>query len=380
MKDGMQKLLWTLVVFCFLLIAGQQALERGLLPLPDVIREPDAVYSGNSAEGQDEAPQAEIPVQETKEALYLTIEKALLDAASSIDITGMYGSDSAEAVFAVVERVVHENPEIFYYEGVKYWSYGRLEFSYRKDRGTIQAHQRAVRDKAEAIIKREIKPGMTDYDKVLAIHDYIIKNARYDMENLKRGTLPPESSSPYGVLVKGVGICEGYAKAMKLIMDRLEIPCLYVTGYADGEGHAWNMVAIEGRYYHIDLTWNDPVMPNGSDVLRHDYFNVTDGEMGVSHTWDRDAYPACASVTHNYYYQRGLVATSYDEFYELLRLAMHNKAKHLTFRVPNYDERSYDIVATIDKIVSENRGISHKGYTYSLPDNKRIGVINIIFN
>ena len=163
-------------------------------------------------------------------------------------------------------------------------------------------------------------------------------------------------------------------------MDQLEIPCLYVTGHADGEGHAWNMVALEGAYYHIDLTWNDPVIPDGRDVLRHDYLNITDREISVSHSWDRSAYPACTSTRYNYYYQRGLVVQNPDELYELLRLALKNKAKRLTFRVLDYDEKIYDIPATIKKVLSKNPGLSHKGYTYTLPDNKRIGVVTINFN
>jgi hypothetical protein len=376
----MRKLLWTMVLFCFLLIGFQQVIERKLLELPEMLSEPRFIFSVKSVSDPDESHPAETPSFDETGVLYETVKNALLSAAPTVEITGLPGSDSADLVFATVERAVHDNPDILYYEGSKYWSYGRLEFSYRKDRSTILSHQRAVRAKADGIIKRVIKPGMTDYDQVLAIHDYIIQNARYDMENLMRGTLPPESSSPYGVLVEGKGVCEGYAKAMKLIMDRLEIPCLYVTGYADGEGHAWNMVALEGAYYHMDLTWNDPVMPDGGDVLRHDYFNITDREISISHSWDRNAYPACTSTRYNYYYQKGLVVQNPEEFYELLRLSLKNKARQLTFRVLDYDEKAYDIPATIKKIVSQNPGISHKGYTYSLPDNKRIGVVTINFN
>ena len=382
MRNGMLKLVWTMVVFCLLLVGMQQALVRGLLDLPaDIIRQSETIFRASHGETEEDDP-SETPdtAPEAQGSLYESIRQALMEGAVSLDISGMQGSGSADQVFAVVERVVHQNPEILYYEGVTYWSSGSLEFSYRKDRATILAHQRAVRDKAEAIIKKEIKAGMTKFQQVLAIHDYIINNTRYDLENLQGGTLPPESSSPYGVLVKGVGICEGYAKAMKLIMDRLGIPCLYVAGYAGGEGHAWNIVALEGMYYHIDLTWNNPLMADGSQSLRYDYFNVTDEEISLSHTWDRQAYPACTSVKHNYYQKKGLVANTYEEFYELLRLALINNLKSLTFRVPGFNEADYDIVAAINKIVSEDRRVSPRGYTYMLPENPRIGVISINFH
>ena len=73
---------------------------------------------------------------------------------------------------------------------------------------------------------------MTEFEKELAIHDYIVNNCRYDIENLKEGTTPPEDYTAYGVLVNGMAVCEGYAKAMKLMLDRVNIPSLVVAGYS----------------------------------------------------------------------------------------------------------------------------------------------------
>lgn len=152
--------------------------------------------------------------------------------------------------------------------------------------------------KAKSIISKIITPGMTDLQKEKAIHDYIVNNTRYDIVNYERGTIPPESYSPYGVLIKGVAVCEGYARATALLLNMAGIKSIVVTGEAfDGigvEGHAWNIVEIDGHYYHLDTTWDDPVTPTGENWLRYDYFNLSDSEIAKDHFWDRDKYPTCS--------------------------------------------------------------------------------------
>lgn len=152
--------------------------------------------------------------------------------------------------------------------------------------------------KAKSIVSKIIKPGMTDLQKEKAIHDYIVNNTRYDNENYERGTIPPESYTPYGVLIKGVAVCQGYAQATALLLNMAGVKTIVVTGsafngYVSG-GHAWNIVQINGRYYHLDTTWDDPVTPTGKDLLRYDYFNLSDSEMARDHSWDRDKYPVCS--------------------------------------------------------------------------------------
>ncbi|HEX9026791.1 MAG TPA: hypothetical protein VF839_10080 [Clostridium sp.] len=67
------------------------------------------------------------------------------------------------------------------------------------------------------------------------------------------------------------------------------IESLVVEGYADGVAHSWNLVYIDNQRHHVDLTWDDPV--SSKDVLRYDYYNVSDSEMSVDHTWNTSKYP-----------------------------------------------------------------------------------------
>ena len=115
--------------------------------------------------------------------------------------------------------------------------------------------------------------GMTDLQKVLSVHDYIVSRAEY---NGTWGT----TNNGYHALVKGETQCYGYAQLFLRVMDRLGIPCEIVicddTG--EGMGHAWNVVKLDGNWYHLDLTWDDP-LPDAPGMARHTYFLKTDMEF-----------------------------------------------------------------------------------------------------
>jgi transglutaminase/protease-like cytokinesis protein 3 len=134
---------------------------------------------------------------------------------------------------------------------------------------------------------------MSEQDKVRAVHDYIINLADYDTKGVESESISEESHSPYGILVDKTGVCDGYAETACLILDRIGIECIKVLGTADGIGHAWNIVKIDGKYYHMDITYDDPVWSDGRNTLEHDYFLLDDMEISKDHEWERDKYPEC---------------------------------------------------------------------------------------
>ena len=158
----------------------------------------------------------------------------------------------------------------------------------------------AVQEKVTEIISAYIKPGMTEYDKERVLHDYIINHSEYDYENLMNNTIPNDSFTPYGILILGRGVCQGYAEAFALLGKEAGLECQAVIGEAYGfnqwNGHAWNIVKIGDRYYHLDVTFDDPVVQDGNGVLRYNYYNLTDTEISRDHKWDRSAYPACTDT------------------------------------------------------------------------------------
>lgn len=149
----------------------------------------------------------------------------------------------------------------------------------------------------DTVIKTEISEDMSDKEKVKAIHDYLVRTTKYDTGLVYRPETNSETTSDsykaYGVLVNHLGVCDGYAKAFTMFMDILDIPSERVVGssYFNNQSvnHAWNRVYLDNHYFNLDVTWDDPV-PDRGDIIRYDYFLITDKELAKDHKWDASQF------------------------------------------------------------------------------------------
>lgn len=310
--------------------------------------------------------------------LYTTMEQGLLNMYETIKIDDNLIDNSIDDIFTItINKITRENPDIMYLKGGKYLN-GYFSPEYSKPREDIQLHKKQIEYKRDEIISNIIKPNMSEYEKIKTIHDYIINNSNYDKRYLKDEEIPDESYSIYGVLINGIGVCEGYAKTMKYLLDAIGIESIVIRGESKGVGHTWNIVNIEGDCYHIDATWNDPIADNGKEILIYDYFNLTDEEMGKDHTWDKNDYPICSSSKYNYHHYNGLVSNNYNDFVNKIETAIANKYDSMEVKVLNFGEDEYNIPNIINKI-SGNRftGPRIREYEYSI--NPLHGIIRINF-
>ena len=125
---------------------------------------------------------------------------------------------------------------------------------------------------------------MSDEMKALIIHDYFIYEYAYDYDNYLAGTIPDDSYTSGGIFLNKTGVCNAYACGYYYIMNRLGIEC-YVTS-SEEINHAWNIINIDGSYYHVDCTWDDPVYDK-IGMVGHYYFLLSDTAIQKSHTgWD----------------------------------------------------------------------------------------------
>lgn len=161
------------------------------------------------------------------------------------------------------------------------------------------------------ILDTQITEGMSDYEKELALHDYLTTHCKYS-ENT---TQPSDSDiyRAYGALVNQDAVCNGYAEALQLLFACVGIESKFVVGTADGVDHAWNLVNINGNWYHLDATWDDPVPDQGAKVL-HPYFNVSDTVLAQNHTWNHQNYPAAYSMDANYYKMQDAYFYSFNTY------------------------------------------------------------------
>lgn len=135
-----------------------------------------------------------------------------------------------------------------------------------------------------------LTPEMTTEEKIKAIHDYIINNTKYDKDRSDNKIKKYHSDIAYGALIEHYAICGGYADSMKIFLDRLGIENFKIAS----ENHIWNFVKVNGTWYHLDLTWDDPVTDTGEDILEYDYFLITTDELlakeNDQHIYDKNVY------------------------------------------------------------------------------------------
>ena len=134
---------------------------------------------------------------------------------------------------------------------------------YMTKKDSIDAMRKTVDDKVDAFIN-SLGDDLTDLEKVLLVHDFIVGNTTYGYTQYttQNGEIKPTTvksqnngHSMYGVLIDGVGVCQSYTEAMCYILDKLDVEC--VSCVCDDINHVWNCVKIDGKWYHVDATWND---------------------------------------------------------------------------------------------------------------------------
>ncbi len=146
-----------------------------------------------------------------------------------------------------------------------------------------------------------VPKGADEYATELHLHDKLINHVEYDRtaaDTDAAGAMHATAFSAYGALVEGRAVCEGYSRAMQLLLHRADIPCTLVSGTADGAAHMWNVVAIDGLNYHLDPTWND-----AGNRLQHTFFNLHTAAMLKTHTPSADilGVDTCTATEANFY-------------------------------------------------------------------------------
>lgn len=239
--------------------------------------------------------------------------------------------DCSKELFDTYSKVLLDHPEIFWVtRGSKYKTTVKgnkvtITFTpeYFMSADEIEAGQKALELKKEEILSG-VNPDATDYEKVLYIHDYIIDNTVYDSASAdendgsgkKLSDAVYKSASVYGCLVEGKAICTGYTAAFQYFMDAFGIESGRISGNipeGSDTGHQWNYVKVDGEYYYIDLTWDDPVQEDGSNAKKYTYFLVGEKELEITHIFGENAKKfGCNNTRYNYYVQQGLYVEPYD--------------------------------------------------------------------
>jgi hypothetical protein len=251
-----------------------------------------------------------------------------------------------------------------------------------------------IYEKAANVLDEIIKDGMDDYEKELAVHDWIIYNCTYDEGSLSAIPRPSENcDNPYGVLINGEAICRGYTTTFRMFMGMLGIPCGTVHAEdIEGDEHAWNTVKLDGSWYYVDCTWDDPVPDFDGRPVRHTYFNVSREEIAVEHILP-DGAPDTESLDNSFYSRSAVEISDIDEIYPAVRSAIENNQDSVVLIFDSstgielekaddfgeeYCPEDENLEKALDgiweKLVSDGETVGNSGYVFARRVNTSSGI------
>lgn len=136
----------------------------------------------------------------------------------------------------------------------------------------------------DAFIKDNINDTMNTTDKIKVFHDFIINNTIYDESKNE------SSYNAYNLITTGKSICGGYSDIMAIYLNKLGIQNYRITS----SNHIWNLIQLDGVWYHLDATWDDPVTSDGKQYLLHNFFMISTEQLlsldKVEHNFDTNVY------------------------------------------------------------------------------------------
>ncbi|MBD5474450.1 MAG: hypothetical protein HDR17_00425 [Lachnospiraceae bacterium] len=167
-----------------------------------------------------------------------------------------YDSSGLNILGNLVSGILNEHPDLYFVER-RYGYRGNgtiitaITFTY------INTYDDAAFKQSVTTALSRVDSQMSDLEKAVVLHDYLTVNCEYDYQNYLNKTILPDSYNAYGTLVNRTAVCQGYALTYKYLLNQVGIDCYMVT--STSMNHAWNMIVLDGKYYQVDVTWDDPV-------------------------------------------------------------------------------------------------------------------------
>ena len=314
---------------------------------------------------------------------YRCIEQGIKNQRKNILLLGCFSEPYATEL---VKLVSYDHPELFYvnYSKLSYLQ-GTLGFTYQPDYvfplTQIKRLESTLQIQAEKILE-EMKNNQisTPYAKVRWIHNYLIRYVSYDYKSLQNNN--PSAHCIQGVLQENSAVCEGIAKTFLYLCDQEQIPAALVVGSADGSElgvnddmlHAWNLVSLEGSWFHIDPTF-DLCQSQAVKANRYDYFCLSDEEMMRDHIFEKKV--ECVSNEKSYFCQTKCLIKNSSELRTYIQKRFAAGRRVFYFKIVA-DLRKMD--KALDKAMMITQGtLTNIGwvYPYRYYYNKSQGIIYI---
>ncbi len=232
--------------------------------------------------------------------IYSALYEGVKDHSSTIDIRSL-GANLTDLDMAF-NAMDYENPQFFWMKSGYSYSHAGGKIYYIMPQYSRTASEAArLLPVLEATVKKigtEAMKQKTLFERIKYIHDTIINGCEY---TLSGGEYIRDAD---GALINGQALCEGYAKAFAYICQSIGIEAICVSGESNGGSHMWNLVKLDGSWYHMDVTFDDPI--SDEPMCEYTHFGLTTANISKTHTIDNPfVIPTCTATKYNYYKATG---------------------------------------------------------------------------
>ncbi len=241
-------------------------------------------------------------------------------------------------VKAAIQNLFLDHPEVFYVSNdytvstIELLNSKRIEIDLKylvKDKNDLNKKITEIKNVIDPIINDA--KNMDKFDAELYIHDKICEMCTYyKYSNIE--AVPEECHTIYGCLVNKQAVCDGLSKSLQIMLDKVEIDNILVTGNLQNQAHAWIMVKLDDNWYHMDITSNKSVRnESGKEEIIHSYFNITSERIKKTNSIDiEEQLPEASATEYNYYLKTDKYISLTDNFsYKLKNILKNNQNSRL---------------------------------------------------
>ena len=231
------------------------------------------------------------------------------------------------SIYKIIEALREDSAELYF---VKWQAvFTHIEFNARERLITWEVSYLYKQNEVKQIEER-IKSIIQTFEKLkseraiaLAVHDWLANNVTYDQIEVKKNRFKFRNHNAVGALLAKKAVCEGFARAYQLLLNRLGVDCMMVFGKAKTEGswegglHAWNIVSINGSNYYVDVTWDAATYVGNSKHATYAYYCLSKTMIAVDHECKLPI--VCNSRKENLFYRTNRVFSSEKRLFEFFK-------------------------------------------------------------
>ena len=299
---------------------------------------------------------------EKQKSIYTSIANGIKELKNEIEIKDyeyINNDETMKDVEIAIHRFLLDHPEVFYLDekytvSTKSGIMGTtvlINFTYSvASIEELNEKLNLIESKSNGIIEKSGINSENIFDSELKLHDILAEMITYyEYEDINE--IPNKYHNIDGAFLENIAVCDGISKAYQILLSKIGIESIVVTGDLSGVSHAWNMVKLDGNWYHVDVTSNCSVKADNKVVI-HSYFNITTDALKKTHKiTDEQLIPIANKENYTYYVYLDKTITGSDNFSNKLKqiLDSNENQKLIEFRVNGFDSVPDKIIDVLRK-------------------------------